>query len=94
MVRIRRIALGLLTWWGLTALCWAGTVTITMPDDQIHYAIQEVCAWYHCWADGAMYPSEKALATEAANRIVWTISAGHYKTLEATGGKLTITYDQ
>ena len=88
------LALALLTCGCLPATCLAGTVTITMPDNQIRYAIQEVCTWYHCWKDGATYASDEALAQEVADRLVRLVSVGHYASLEDVGGTLTIIYDQ
>ena len=71
----------------------AGEVIITMPDGKIQAALQQLCEWWHCWKDGATYPSDTALAQSVVDQLVSTVSLGHYPNLAYLHGTLEIRYD-
>jgi hypothetical protein len=72
---------------------WAGEVIITMPDAHIQSALSQICSWWHCWKNGATYPSDTALANSVIDQMVSTVSLGHYSTLAYLHGTLEIRYD-
>lgn len=71
----------------------AGEVVITMPDTQIQSSLHQLCEWWHCWKDGATYPSDTALANSVLDQMVSTVSLGHYPNLAFLNGVLEIRYD-
>ena len=75
-------------------MVWAGEVILTMPDEQIQSALRQICTWYACWKNGAIYPSDTALANSVIDQMVATVSLGHYPNLSYLQGRLEIRYDQ
>ena len=66
---------------------WAGQVTLTLPDDQLRAAVEQVAAWNHCQG------TDEEKTRCVADQLVRVVSLNHYQGLAFLQGEISIFYD-
>ena len=69
----------------------AAEITITLPDAQLRWIMQKVCAWHHlktCQADDPLATIERL-----GELTIWMVSGGHLKTLADAQAQVFVRWD-
>ena len=81
-------------WLGLTCTAQAAEVTVRLPDVQLRGALDQLCAWWHCYKDGQTFATDTDRATWLGNILVQAVSLTHLSGLDALGATVAVRYEE